>query len=235
MQFQSGVEKSIRCKGFTLVELLVATFILAVVISTVYGAYRTTFHVINGAEQRLEMVHNARNILDRFVDDLRSIVVSENGMILGDTESFSGSRGDRLSFISTKHLMLSKKDTAQGHAVITYHAEFDDESQTLKFFRSDTLLRPGVNPLENEAPSYVIGSELQEIRITYFGEGGEETDTWESGSLDFTDLEKGEKKDPVELPLRVEIAIIYGVKDDEESRFSFTTSIALPQLPEEEQ
>lgn len=222
-------------RGFTLVEIIIAIFIFAIVISTVYGSFRVTLNIIDRAESRLNMVHSARNILDRFIDDLHSIVITEGGMVLGESQNFSGLRGDKLSFVSANHLQLSKKEAGGGYALISYHTEYDEEDEALNFYRSDTVLHPGAEQLEGATPSYLLGTGLQEVRITYFDREGNEADEWESGSLDTTGGSFHNNQDKLELPARIEISLFYGGGISEEQQFSYKTSIALPQQEQEEQ
>ncbi|MGB3223162.1 MAG: prepilin-type N-terminal cleavage/methylation domain-containing protein, partial [Desulforhopalus sp.] len=61
-------------RGFTLIELLIAMFIFAIVVSSVYGAYRSSFHVIHGSEYQLQVANNARIVLERLSEDLEAIL-----------------------------------------------------------------------------------------------------------------------------------------------------------------
>ena len=70
-------------KGFTLIELLIAISIFAVVIASVYGSYRMTFHVIHSSTARLEDAARARVAMQRIVDDLYAAAAGADASIAG--------------------------------------------------------------------------------------------------------------------------------------------------------
>lgn len=224
-------------RGFTLVELLFATFILSIVISAVYGSYRATFHIIHNTENQLELDSSARTILDRFSDDLLSIVTGPGGLLLGETTMVSGSRGDTISFISSNHLRLSKKESNKGRAFIKYHTAQDNESGTLNFYRTDTLVLPGVEASDDENRSYLLGEGLHEIHISYVGREGRLSDEWNSAEIDSSEgKQESDKDDDVPtIPQRIEITLFYGDDKEGEQLVVFRTAVVLPKIIKEEQ
>ena len=63
-------------KGFTLLEILIATFILAVVITTVYAAFNGTFRIIKDSEEDSIIYDMARATMQRLLNDLDNAAVS---------------------------------------------------------------------------------------------------------------------------------------------------------------
>lgn len=220
-------------RGFTLVELLFAIFIFAIVISSVYGSYRATFHIVNGSESQLDMSHRARVALERMSEDLHSIVAGPGGVLRGETNEYSGVRGDNLSFVSSAHLLLKKSDTHSGHALIEYSVEADEGGNFLNLYRSDTLLLPGIDSEGDEPQRHLLCRGLQGLRFTYVNEEGTETDEWQSDEGAAAN-EDGEQELPL-LPHLIYVDLSFAESNESESKTVFKTAIALPQLQRNEE
>lgn len=226
----AGRKKMCRCSslrpgdGFTLVELLLAIFIFAIVVSSVYGSYRVTFNVIHGSESRLKMANGARVVLERLNEDLSSVIKGPEGSLHGKRTDFSGKRGDSLSFISESHLILHQTDSSGGPALVEYHIEKDDNTGLLNLYRSEQLLLPGVEINEEEAKKYLICRDLQELRLRYFDQDGNESDEWQSDN----GISPGEEAetDP-SLPSLVAIELTFAEAGDSDTGTLFKTAVAL--------
>ncbi|MGD2127457.1 MAG: type II secretion system protein, partial [Desulfobacteraceae bacterium] len=62
-------------KGFTLLEILLAMFIFAIVLSTLYTAYTGTFRNVDETESQADIYRMARIALERIVEDLESAYI----------------------------------------------------------------------------------------------------------------------------------------------------------------
>ena len=215
--------------GFTLIELLFAIFIFTIVISSVYGAYRATFHIIHGSEARLNESHKARAALERITEDLTSIVTGPGGFLQGTEQDVSGGRGDSISFISSTHIALRKDDTTLGDTLIQYSSKEDETNQTIQLMRSDTVKRPGAATVISDTTKFLLCSGLKEIRFTYFDEEGEETTEWDTES---NVQEDGPAVAP-DLPVMVSIELIFPGQDTDTSGSAFKTAVALSSPVEE--
>ena len=60
-------------RGFTLIEIMVAVFILGLVLSTVYAAYSGTMTLVREMEYENNVYKTARTALDRIMRDLSSV------------------------------------------------------------------------------------------------------------------------------------------------------------------
>lgn len=228
-----------RQLGFTLIELLIAMFIFGIVVSTVYGAYRATFTVINGSEAKMALSRSGQVALERIGDDLRSLVAGPGGELVGERRNVSGARGDRLTFVSASHLALNKKDTRGGWALIAYAAEPDDRSGLLTLYRQDRVLLPGIEQEKSESPGEILATGLKEVSFTYLDADGREADDWDSeeGEAPAGEGEAGEGEQPKEptLPLLVYAKLVFArpgqdQADDtaSEGGVVFKTAVALP-------
>lgn len=215
-------------RGFTLVELLIAIFIFAIVISSVYGAYRATFKIIHGSESRLSISRNARVAMERITDDLHSIVAGPGGELRGERHDQGGTRGDSLAFISSSHLVLNKQDSQAGYAVIAYSALRNEKSGLLELHRSDRVILPGAEKEKNDLQQEILAEGLREVNFTFLDADGRETDEWQS---DEGREDRGGGEDLAEplLPALIYVKLVFAEAADSKEGTVFKTAVALPQ------
>lgn len=212
-------------RGFTLVELLMAIFIFAIVVSSVYGSYRATFHIIHGSESQLRLADSARVVIEILAEDLGSLVTGPGGVFRGETNDYSGNRGDSLSFVSAAHLVLRKADTHAGPVLIRYEVEPDAETGLLNLYRLQSLLLPGVEPDEEEAERHLVCRGLQEFRFTYLDRDGKETEEWLLDEIDASGEGAAQEESP--FPALVSVELRFAVAMDSVSSTLFKTAVAL--------
>lgn len=225
---KSGLER-----GFTLVELLIAIFIFAIVISSVYGTYRATFRIINGSEEQLAISRNGRVALERIIDDLKSVVAGPGGELRGERRDQAGFRSDNLAFISSSHLALSAKDTLAGSTAIEYTAERNSASGLFDLYRSDRVLLPGGKQEESEPRRDVLAQGLREVNFSYVDTDGKIIDEWQNDGG--TDAAVGERQEIPSLPKLVYIKLVFAQATDSEDGTVFKTAIALPRTATEKE
>ncbi|MBW1935223.1 MAG: prepilin-type N-terminal cleavage/methylation domain-containing protein [Deltaproteobacteria bacterium] len=204
--------------GFTLLEILIAIFILAIVLSLLYTSFTGTLHNIEQTETKADVYQMARVTLDRVVEDLECAFISSRSKhgFVGQAIETEGRHRDTLSFISRAHLVLDEEDPGQEITRISYTTGEGYEGQGLALFRSDAPLFLG-KP-EEEATGSMICDNLESLRFTYYDEKGEEFDSWDSTKEEFKDR----------LPTRVSILLEIVNKDDPESPLRFYTGVTLP-------
>lgn len=208
-------------------EILFAIFIFAIVISSVYGSYRATFHIVHNSEAEINIAHYGRVALSRVSEDIEGLVTDTGGFLQGEQHEHDGKRGDSLSFVSSAHIALRKQDVASGNALIRYSVEPDNQSGLLNIYRSDTIMRPGVEVGEEEVEKHLICSGANEVRFSYIDRNGTEHEEW----LSSEGLVKEEGAEEVAVfPLMIHIELRF-TDSEEDSIDVFKTAIALPQRP----
>ena len=211
--------------GFTLIEILVAIFIFAVVITTIFGSYNTVFSNVEKINASITDYEMAKNCLCRMIIDLKSIHVSlppeysppgfddppDNYRIVGDT-SYSGNNSfSRLRFTSLAHLSFGNKIN-EGIAEIIYYVQAtDDRHYALK--RADSLYP--YKPFEEKGNDPVLCEDLISMSLKYYDHEGTECEIWNSESETFG------YASPRAIGIKLEVG------DDSVSQI-FETMVALP-------
>ena len=215
--------------AFTLLEILIAMFIFAIVLSTIYTSYTGAFRIVDETESQTDIYEMARIALERMHEDLESVYIPENPKssapeepasllfeFLGEDKELKGRSADPLRFISTAHLVFSEEDEASGKAEIAYYVEESDEGEGFVLYRSDT-------PAFEEKPEggtggLVLCDSLHSVNFAYYDNEGEVSDNWDSTSEQFKD----------KTPRMVSILLEFLNKSDPETPFKFFTTVALP-------
>ncbi len=194
-------KRSYRSSGFTLLEILMAISILAIVISLAYGSYRATFRIIDSTESQTEIYNKARIAMDRISTDLGSLYLGTNGFLQGKPQNLGNREADTVRFTSTAHLVLNRKEQAAGYATIGYTVEEDPETKGLRLFRQDVAFRP----VEGEAPETSKGlllcDGLQEVKFFYHRNKQEKQDNWDSKEIEKADTKARKLPDWIEINL----------------------------------
>ncbi len=224
--------KSPSNNGFTLLEILLAIFILTLVVSAVFGAFSGTFKVVNGTEAQEEVYAAARVTLDRISEDLASAYgndtdaedkagvnsTSQPVIFLGEDREMGDASGDSLRFLSWAHISFKKGHPVEGPAEIAYYTVYREESKQLALYRSDTLdylESPGA-----DRGGLLLCEGLKWLNFTYYDENGEAHEAWAAS---------GRQKKRA-LPSRVRISIGFENPLDPENPLEFDTGVALPPL-----
>lgn len=212
------------CRGFTLVEVLIAVFIFSLVMASVYGAYRATFVVVHGSQHEVMLADRGGFILSRLGDDLDSLILGKDCYLRGEEHSFSGARNDSISFLSSAQILLGKSDVLHGRLLITYTAEPDDRSGLLHLYRAETEILPGVTLGEGPSHKYLLASGLKEVRFTYYGEDGSAATNWQNSG---NGTEHGQASSV--LPVRVGVELSFPKKTAEEKMQVFKATVNISQ------
>jgi general secretion pathway protein J len=207
-------------RGFTLVEILIAIFILGIVMSTVYASYTGTFRIIRETQGDAEIYGMARNALDRMVRDLQS-AARWRGAFTFLTNSVTLGKRDflRLTFRSAAHVTFSEREVPGGISVIEYRVEEGTEKEGYVLIRGDNLYRdPGkAEPIPG---GYILCDRVDALTYLFYDEAGKEYQSWDSGSQ----TEAQRNRAPTGVLIRLSIVNAA----DKERPYRFTTRVRIP-------
>lgn len=217
-------------RGFTLIEILIAFGILALVMGVVYSSVTSSLYVTRYVEQRAEIYHAGRQIMSRLQRELASAYLknaasgaSPYTFFKGEHDEVEGRRMDRLSFTTLGHRMnpfpppgehLSQAGQDSEFATVAYYwkIEYQDDQKTLVtlFYRESTGFAADVGGEE-----YEIFKGLRELDIRYFqGSNGAWIDWWDSRAIGF-------------LPTAVDISFVLADSNGVEVPFRALMPLAL--------
>ena len=225
-------KSSIGRKGFTLLEILIAMFIFAVVLTTIFTSYTGTFRLIEETESQADIYAMARAVMIRIQEDLESIHFKETGasktggnsleraIFLGESKDINGRDADTLRFLSRAHLIFDEEDETPGIAEISYYVSENETEENLTLYRSD---RPELEtPQEEGTGGLILCDGLHSVNITYYDADGEIHETWDSSADDFKDT----------LPKMVYILLEFENTENAEKPYKFMTRVAIPMARE---
>ncbi len=208
--------------GFTLIEILMAISIFAIVISLAYGSYRATFHIIDSTESQTEIYGKAQIAMDLISHDLGSLYLGTNGFLQGKPQNSGTRKADTMRFTSTAHLALNRNEQAAGYATITYTVEEDPETRDLRLFRQDTAFRPQETDEPETNRGLLLCDGLQEVQFLYQGSNGEQQDSWDSREIEESDTHAQK------LPDRIEINLLFSNPAADAQPITFKTAVTYP-------
>ena len=173
---------------------MVAIFIFAVIITTVFGSFRAVFSSADAVGGDIHLYATARSCLARMAEDLSAIYILDYPRytkpafndaediyrVLGDNEDLQGTTFGRLQFASLAHVPFNR-DPRRGVCRIVYYVlKDDDDALTLR--RNDTLFPfPEFEPSEDDP---ILCDAILGLTFAYTDAEGEPSDTWDSESSD---------------------------------------------------
>jgi general secretion pathway protein J len=181
-------------RGFTLLEIMIAIFIFAVVITTIFTSYSAISSGNEIIDQNTASYEMATNCLNRMIIDLRSIHLSlppgysppaigdppELYRIVGDKFDIQGTAFPRLRFTSLAHISFGEKRESGIAEIVYYVQAADDGNHVLK--RADKLYPYG--EFEEKPGDPVLCENVKSLAFKYYDKEGTEYDQWDSDGED---------------------------------------------------
>ena len=211
--------------GFTLLEIMIAIFIFAVVITTIFTSYSTISSGNEVIDQNTASYEMATNCLNRMIMDLKSIYLTlppgysppalgespELYRIVGETANVRGTDFPKLRFTSLSHISFGEKKES-GIAQIVYYVEAaKDGNYVLK--RADKLYPYG--EFEEKPGDPVLCRDVKSLTFKYYDNDGTDFEQWDSDSEDFG------YSTPKAIDIRLELA-------EGSGSLAFETMVELP-------
>ena len=211
-------------KGFTLLEILTAMFILAIVTSLVFGTFDGIFSSAEHVNESSDLYEMGNACLNRITADLKAVHVMpyprytppdiddepDHYRIVGEPIHVGGQNTAKIRFTSLAHLPLNQ-DGRDGIAQIVYYV-LDNPNTGLSLHRADHLYPyPEFEPDPNDP---VVCEQLLAFELKYIDHEGTEHEDWDSDSKDAE----------YNTPRAIAVKLTLGTQ---EATMIFTTRIAL--------
>lgn len=219
-------------RGFTLLEILIAIFIFAIIVTTIFVSTSALLSGNETTDQGTAVYEMAKSCLDRMMVDLESIHLSlapgysapglgdppELYRIVGEMFDVQGVEFPRLRFTSLAHVSFGEK-RQKGIAEIVYYVQATDAGHyVLK--RADNLYP--YPEFEEKAKDPILCMDLKSLVFKYYDQEGTAYDLWDSDNDDFS------FSTPRAIGIKIELARGPGSQ-------SFETMVTLPVYREEKQ
>lgn len=209
-----------KARGFSLLELLVAASLLAIIGGMLVQSLSTSIDTKEAVEGTSNRFHLVRSAMSRMVDEISQAYLSTHvaSMEARSETGFLGER-DQLTFTGFGYVPRVADEKKGDARQLAYYLDTDPKTQTQSLFRReqanlDDNFDEGGRPL-------VLLSDVRELTFEY----------WDASKEDW--LEKWDTKgsDPAQaskLPVRVRIKLVAVMADDEPMTFMTQTKIWLP-------
>jgi prepilin-type N-terminal cleavage/methylation domain-containing protein len=209
--------------GFTLVEVLIAVFILGVVLTTVYAAYTGTFRMVKISTSENEIYNMGRMTMQRMIQDFNTVVPYAGKFEWTMRRTALGNRSfPRLTFTSNVNLELNDRIEPAGIRTIDYFVDEDRERDGIVLLRSETIRRDkhpdDLRDLKKSA--FPLCRRLHSIVFRFYDTKGNDYETWDSTGD--RDVQKHR------APALVAIELYLVNPDNRDHSYKFMTKIYLP-------
>jgi general secretion pathway protein J len=208
-----------RSQGFTLLEILIAVFILGIVLTTIYAAYTGVLTAIRDLDDDSRAYSMARITLDRMSRDLTSLRrFGDVFFLVSEKSKISSREFSSLSVWSASHLSFEENGQSGQPASIIYFVR-ENKDGSFSLWRSDTLR---VKPFTEKETGggVVICENLQTLHLKFYDESGRDYDTWD------TRISFGPQKGKPPVLVQIELAVAN--QKDAEKPHTLMTRVFLP-------
>ncbi len=224
--FQRAVASSQQpATGFTLMEVLVATAILAIVVTTILASFNSVFSTTEALDDSADIYEMAKNCMQRITLDLESIHIVQRPVykppefdqppdpyrIVGTAEDIGGTSFADLRFASKAHVRF-EKSPRDGIAEIIYYVQARDDGH-LKLKRADNLYP--YPAFEEKGNDPVLCNYVKSLAFKFYDGEGSEYDAWDSDSDEF------DYTTPQAIGIKLELA-------NRAASHTFETMVSLP-------
>ena len=191
---QASLKSLGRQDGFTLMEILVALFIFALIAATLFGSFEGVFS--RSAELDEGLYHQEMGVLalSHMQRELQEIFIHQPPAyskpepespespyrIIGDESDLGGETFGRLRFATLTQLPMDSQAIRPPRAVIYYVDQADDGGLILK--RALRANDDQKDPFEPQTDDAVLCEDLLELTFSFVDAEGENQSQWDSES-----------------------------------------------------
>jgi len=212
--------------GFTLLEILVALVIFAIITTTVFGSFNGVFS--RAKELDSDLAHHEMGVLclNQMQRELKEIFIqrppafkpptqeksADPFRIVGDLSEWGGDSFGRLRFTSLARLPIDSQTIRPPQAVTYYTDETDGDRFVLK---RAVRANDDSDEFEPRSDDIILCEDVLEFELIYLDAEGESSEKWDSGSddQDYT------------TPRAIQIKLLLG---SQSPTARFETTVALP-------
>jgi general secretion pathway protein J len=220
-------------RGFTLLEIMIATTILGIIMLTVYGVIGRALYAKEHSEERADLYASGREAVLKIADEMEGALPPTAGRNLG----FVGIPGtgrvptDAVQFDVVVRRLYGTSETRGGRALVSYSLDpVKDTPNLFALRRQEQLLTEPApqDPNDPDAPSpapavfaaYVL-DQVAGLRFRYLNpQTGEWLDSWD------TTVQPPGGQPPIGLPGAVEITLF--LADEDGGVHDFGTIVDIP-------
>lgn len=205
-------------RGFTLVEVMIAAAILALIMAIIYGAFAGSLKTMEISREGGEVYRKARLILNRMAQEVscahlpfEQAISGIQYAFIGEDREEDGIPQDTVHFISTAFPL---RGPSKGLKEVGYYISPDPETD-----EPALLMREDTTPDDRSdegGRNYLLAEGIWGLDFTYYDDGGREWKRWDTT----TPLFAGK------LPQLIKISIF--CKDERGEPFSLTTTAYIP-------
>ena len=218
------------CRGFTLMEIMLATLILAMVVSMITLSLSGSLRVVEATRDQGDLYYRAQVAMERISRDLESAILTGGAEFVGHPVETVGNVRSLLDFVSMAHLVFDPEHGQRGMGEIAYLLASDPEdSGQLLLLRRDRLEVPREKKAAAQTTgkdAFLLSDHLRSVVFTYIDAEGEEHESWDS-RVD-PDAGAEEKKRKHRLPAAVSCTLEYWLDREQETTLRFQTKVTIP-------
>ncbi|HSA58687.1 MAG TPA: type II secretion system protein GspJ [bacterium] len=219
-------------KGFTLIEVLIAVVLLAIISFLVYQSMGAMVGSKERFETREDAYRSANVFMDRLTRELATAVLYGNVELLGVSPNgeqssksvFSAENNgdqDKLTFDTLSHTRYLKDAKESDLAEVTYFLETQEDGDGLYAVKRRLKCPLDAEPGEKGQVT-VLMTGVKELNFRYYDAAKTEyKDEWDTTKLDFANR----------LPRAVEITLVLQDPVDEDNSLRFMTVALLEMSP----
>lgn len=163
-------------RGFTLLEMLVAVFMVGLLMAGLYGAYTSNVETIQMARQQGDLSQTARIILDVMCRDLESAYLETDPGLLFENHEIGGRPADRIGFATLCGVASNKEAYHTDLKRVAYYCEENADGTGFVLYRSEEGLAGKDLPMGKQTQELTRSATV--LDIAFEGQEGQRFDEW---------------------------------------------------------
>ena len=197
MRKQRKNSRQLTRRGFTLLEVLVATAIMSVLLASLYSVFRGAIKLREHTFNNLETGLPKSYILELMKRDISHAAAPAGllaGPLFGGTEEERGMRRDRVEFFTTTGVLHEQEPWGDIQKVSYYLLEPESSENNGGYDFVRAVTRNLLTTVAEEPEEQRLLKNVQSLEITYF-DGEYWQDSWDSTTMD--------NQNPVAMRVRI--------------------------------